>query len=288
MAAEFFTGKISAARLLSNRLGYGPLPAAGDEVEQHLCLWDNGRAHLHTFCYGDGVDYPEHRNEQLEPAACNDLLQQLADLFRQPPELPYASDCGDWSLTLTNSEGRSFHFSGSLCPGEPRLERISDLLREALELPELFALDGNASSDRIERITLDYRRRALPGEGRAAAGSAKWRHQEYLTLDRQTGMVEHSQNGGGLRARRSIHAPQQVAELLDRFDPGEFPGTLPLNKAAPELAAEIAVTVTLLHGGCKTLAGPCEIGTLPGELGELLRAVQDFLADCCRPELFTL
>lgn len=284
MAAEIFTGQIQTARLLSNRIGYGPLPAPSDEVEQHLYLWADGRAQLNTYCYGNGVEYPQVRSEQMNSARCFHLLCRLADLFRQPISLPDAADCGDWSLTLTNCDGHSFHFSGSLCRGEAQLEQISDLLRETLELPELFALDGNSSSDRIERIGLDYRRHALPHEV-CDPLCGKWRCQEHLTLDRAAGTLEHSQTCGGLRSSRSIHAPQQVSELLDRFDPAVFPARSSFLCSSNSLPAEYAVTVTLLHGGSKSVQGRCEAGLLPGDLGMLLRAAQDFLSSCCAPEL---
>lgn len=48
-----FRGEIQKMRLFANNMGYGPLPAPGEEVEQRLTLTANGKVWLSRFSYHD-------------------------------------------------------------------------------------------------------------------------------------------------------------------------------------------------------------------------------------------
>ena len=48
-----FRGELQKMRLIANNMGYGPLPAPGEEVEQRLTLTANGKVWLSRFSYHD-------------------------------------------------------------------------------------------------------------------------------------------------------------------------------------------------------------------------------------------
>ena len=62
-------------------------------------------------------------------------------------------------MELTNTEGKTYKFQGSLCADfDADGIDLSDLIRDSLGLPDLYAFDGNDKPDKINRIVLDYHR----------------------------------------------------------------------------------------------------------------------------------
>ena len=58
-------------------------------------------------------------------------------------------------MELTNTAGKVYKFSGSLCSSfEVDGIDLSDLLRDSLKMPELYAFDGNNKPDMVNRSKL--------------------------------------------------------------------------------------------------------------------------------------
>ena len=66
---------------------------------------------------------------------------------------------GDWNMELTNTEGKTYKFRGSLC-SEFVVQGVdlSDLLRNSLDMPDLYVFDGNNNPDIVNRIEVFYHR----------------------------------------------------------------------------------------------------------------------------------
>lgn len=58
-----FEGKIKSMRLISEMIGFGPMPAPDREVEQRLTLNSRGKIWFSNYLYGDGVKQKLHRKE---------------------------------------------------------------------------------------------------------------------------------------------------------------------------------------------------------------------------------
>ncbi len=69
----------------------------------------------------------------------------------------FATDIGDWLMELTNTEGVTYKFRGSLCADfNYEGTDLSDLIRDTVGMDDLYVFDGNCKPDVINRITLDY------------------------------------------------------------------------------------------------------------------------------------
>ncbi len=71
----------------------------------------------------------------------------------------FATDIGDWVMELTNTEGNTYKFRGSLCADfDYEGTDLSDLVRDTVGMDDLDVFDGNCKPDMINKITLDYHR----------------------------------------------------------------------------------------------------------------------------------
>lgn len=129
--------------LLSDSQGYGPFPADDEEVIQKLTINDRGGVYI-TYCNHAKTAL---RREQfhISPAVAASLIQDVNTTFAIRVDKPEVTDVGAWELTITNSENRSFSFSGPLyLDWRSPLTNLSENLRDALDRPMLFGFDGNA------------------------------------------------------------------------------------------------------------------------------------------------
>ena len=144
-----FEGKIKSMRLISDTIGYGPMPAPDQEIEQRLTLNSRGQIWFSNYLYGNGVKQKLHRKERstISPADAAQILLLVSKEFASPQSTGFATDAGMWRLSLLNEEGQSFKYEGSLVShGDNDLLGIASAeLRKILSMPELAAFDGMAS-----------------------------------------------------------------------------------------------------------------------------------------------
>ncbi len=140
---KVFYGKLQKIQLTTNHLYFGPEPAPNEEVEQHLTITADGRVWLSRYRYGNEIKYTLARMERkkLSESQAEEIIQAFEIVFKSWSLVLLATDVGMWSLDLTNTEGEVFHFSGSLIYTES-LGKLSELLRDRLEIENLFAFTG--------------------------------------------------------------------------------------------------------------------------------------------------
>ena len=76
---------------------------------------------------------------------------------------------------------------------------LSDMVREALEMDDLYVFDGNNKSDKVDRITIDYQRITKIKPKQPISETVEyvtWNYVERLVLDRKSETLEHIQNIG--------------------------------------------------------------------------------------------
>lgn len=144
---EYFQGQIKGMKLISNQICYGPRPEPGDEVEQHLSLFADGRVFFSGYGNYGEKKYKRNRSRQFkisQPEAVY-VLSHVAMYFSREFPLDFATDVGDWKLELVNAEGKTFVYQGSLYK-ELMIDGVglSYLLRKYLKMTDLFAFDGDA------------------------------------------------------------------------------------------------------------------------------------------------
>lgn len=136
-----FQGIAKKARIISNIIGFGPMPKPTDDAEQRLTITADGRVWLSCYAFGDGVKYVLQEQQRLRftPEVTQVLLEAIGRYFGNNPIIGMATDVGDWSLEITNTEGDRFRYHGSLVEDRTGL---SNFVRKALDLPNLWIFDG--------------------------------------------------------------------------------------------------------------------------------------------------
>lgn len=216
---KLFKGTLVSVRLLSSNLGYGQAPAQDQEVEQHITMQADGTVQLNAYEYGNGVEMPESRSLQMKLASeeIRPIFEQITQYFSRDYIQDNGVDAGEWNLILTNTEKSQVRFSGSLMPGCPKLEQLSNLIRKKMELPDLFLFDGRSQADRIERITLDHR--WTNPQGKCADPESG---SEHLVLDRLAGQLSYTRVRGNVRSCRTCQAEEAVGKMLDKLQAEGF------------------------------------------------------------------
>lgn len=123
-------------------------------------------------------------------------------------------------MELTNTAGKVYKFSGSLCSSfEVDGIDLSDLLRDSLKMPDLYAFDGNNKPDMVNRIEVNYHRITKIKPKVPISEHAVWDYTESLIVDRESESIEHIQNiGSGCSVSRKYKVEGGVESLLEDMD----------------------------------------------------------------------
>lgn len=151
-----FQGTLQKIRIVSNGICYGFCPESDDEVEQHLTIDAEGRVWFSSYNYGDvpgKYQKANTRNFKIEQAVTDIIFRAFSSYFGNEYIEVLATDIGDWMMELTNTEGKTYRFSGSLCADfDFEGDDLSDLIRDGLGMDNLYVFDGNNKPDKITRI----------------------------------------------------------------------------------------------------------------------------------------
>ena len=144
---KFFKGIPQKVRIISNNICYGPCPAPDDEVEQRITINAEGRVWFSAYNYGFGFEKHEKCRSKIfkiEKATAANVLTRLASYFSNDYIEEFVTDCGEWKMEITNTDGKTYVFDGPLCCDlEEKLNELSSLIRQALNMDDLYVFDGN-------------------------------------------------------------------------------------------------------------------------------------------------
>lgn len=284
-----FKGIARKFLIISNNICFGPQPASDDEIEQHLSIMADGRVFFSAYAYGNGTKHIKTRTKKFKIGAerAAYILKIVGDHFSDEYDLAFATDVGNWEMTLTNAENVPYHFRGSLCSDcDEKLDGISNMIRFNLNMPELLVFDGRANSDRIEKIAIDYHRITKIKPGVIPEDStweyATWNYSEHISIDRKSETLEHVQNiGSGCQVSRKYHVEEGVTALLDNIDADEFfahtEGNPPDVIVNPLETKGYKITVDYLYGEQKVLTGTFDKNGLPDDFADFSETVYGFM-----------
>ncbi|MGN1381398.1 MAG: hypothetical protein ACI4W2_01130 [Eubacterium sp.] len=134
----------------SNNLSYGPMPAFNDEVEQHVKICRDGQVKITRFVYGSGVKRHGYvkaaKNIFMIPAErAAWLLDLISGYFRDHNEDWFATDIGDFKITITMGDGTKIRRKGSLNQDfEIGDDDLNSIIRETLGDDSLFLFNGHS------------------------------------------------------------------------------------------------------------------------------------------------
>ena len=149
--AYLFHGIPVRIKLISNNISFGPMPEPTDIVEQRITVNDAGRVWLYNYQFGESPGKLEKESQQLfsiNRESAKKLINTVAEYFRNDYEEVFATDIGQWTLQIINSDKDLFEFRGSLC-ASLKVDGVdlSALFRKTIGTNNLFAFDGNSEAD---------------------------------------------------------------------------------------------------------------------------------------------
>ena len=197
-----FQGTLKKIRIVSNALSYGLEPDYDEEVEQHLIVSDTGQVWFSGYVRGNAGRHEKHREKifTISKMDTNRLFTLITAYFSDEKYTEvFATDIGEWILELTKAEGSTYWFHGSLCAGfEYEGMNLFDMIRNALDMDDLYVFDGNSKPDIIDKIILDYRSTVMMDPDREAVKEPVIRnYKEKLVIDRKSGTLEYIQDRDG-------------------------------------------------------------------------------------------
>lgn len=277
-------GNIRKLRLVSHSLAPGDVPGRAQEVEQRLTIRADGRVSLSMWKFRDG-DTVKSREAKFEVPSelAVALLRRVDFCFDGGFPTDWSRIGAIWDLKLSYRGGKTFRFCGQMSASVRILNEISNDFRKYLCLPECNAFDGWGRKDRIERLSIDYRRPAeVSGEGESG-------YRETLLLDRVARQIVLTRDvGSGQQIRSVYQLGEGVGHLLDQIQKKVdfFTVTPEARKAEPADGKSCAMTVEFLHRGTFFRAGGFHRDALPEGFSEMAADIHDFMNRYGEGEIF--
>lgn len=283
-----FQGQAQKIRIVSNNIGFGPRPEQDEEVKQHLTITADGRVWFSGYNFGQGIgEYVRGRtkNHMIGKEAAARILNAVGTYFSDEYDTVFATDIGDWEMTITNTDGKSYQFKGSLCCDfDVYGVDLSDLIRDTLNMPDLFVFDGNCKPDRVDKITITYRRVTKIKPKVPISDKEKyctWDYSEQLIVDRETETLEHIQRvGSGCVISRKYYVQEGVACFLDDLDADRLfehiTGNDPDVVIDPNETKDYEMTVDFNKRPQLVIRGTYDRNGLPEDWPEFAERIWDF------------
>lgn len=285
-----FQGSPKKIQIISNRICYGPMPAPEDEVEQHITVDADGQVCFSAYNYGEGVGRfhkARIKDFEIEKSTAQQLLNTVATYFSDEYDEIFATDIENWTMELINADGKAYKFRGSLCAEfEVDGTDLSDLIRNVLDMEDLYVFDGNNKQDEINRITIDYHRVTKIKPKEISEGVTwdfvTWDYTECLIIDRKTATLEHIQNiGTGCKVSRKYEVEDGIENLLEDFDAnslfaniGETPDDI---IETPNETRDYTITIGFKKSPRRVLTGRYDKYGLPEDFAEFAETVFNFM-----------
>ena len=279
--------EIQKIRIVSNNISYGHCPMPEDEVEQRLTITADGRVWFSGYNLGQGFGKYENgrtRNLSIGKDAATRILKAVGACFSDDYVTVFVTDIGCWEMTITNTEGKPCEFKGSLNADFIIADvDLSDLIRDTLDMPDLFLFDGNNKPDRIDRIEIDYHRAKIkPAIPSSDNENYSLDYSEKLVLDRKTETLEHIQRiGSGCIISRKYYVQEGVTGLLDDYDADSLfehtVGNAPDVITDPNETKDYKIIVDFHRRSQCIISGTYDKNGLPEDWPELAEDILNFM-----------
>lgn len=283
-----FEGKLRKLRIVSNNICIGSMPEPDKEVEQHLTINRDGCVRLSRHFFGCSKK-PLMNNFNIENEKAADLLDKIGKYFNDEYAEISVTDVGVWELELTNTEGEVYKFCGSLwVDDESDYTYLSDLVREAVGMYDLFVFDGNSRADVINKITVEHSVLAEYAPLQKTEGTnlaiLAWNRSDRLIIDRKVESIEYIRKfGKGCTVTHRYEIKDGVKKILDSFDAEDLFSHI---EGEPDDVVETAnntrnytITIEYEKAPARTITGNFNKYGLPDDFADFAREVYDFIAN---------
>lgn len=284
-----FKGMPKKIRIVSNGMGYGHCPEPNDIVEQHITINSEGLFWFSAYAFGDGFGKykkAQTKNYKIEKAVAENVLNKVATYFSNEYDEIFATDIGNWELDITNTEGKVYKFSGSLYANfEIDGVDLSDLIRDSLEIEDLYVFDGSFKPDKVNRITVDYHRVTKIKTKQPISEDVEfvtWDYTEQLIIDRETESIEYIQNiGTDCTISHKYKVQDGVVGLLDDLDADylfEYIEGNPYDVIdTPNETKEYIITIDFNKNPQRVIKGTYDKKGLPDDFADFAETVFSFM-----------
>lgn len=289
LSSFVFQGQAQKIQIVSNNIDYGLCPEPDNEVEQRLTVADDGRVWFSGYNYGQGFGQYERgrtRNYSISKEAAARILNAVGTYFSNEYDTAFATDIGSWEMTITNADEKPYCFKGSLCCDfDVDGIDLSDLIRDTLDMPDLFVFDGNCKQDRVDKITINYHRITKIKPKVPISDTVEyctWDYSEQLVLNRETETLEHIKCvGSGCVISHKYYVQEGVTGLLDDLDASslfqQITGNDPDVITDPNETKDYEITVDFHKRSQLVISGTYDKNGLPEDWPELAESILDFM-----------
>ena len=131
-----------------------PICASNDTViQQRLTIIDNGAVSLISTARNKEII--ESLNFDIERSVARDLIMKIARFFSKPVDNKRYPVVGNYDLTITNSDGVSYFYDGSLNNNYTiDGDNISEYFRSILDLPQLLVFEDHGRKKDLLKLRL--------------------------------------------------------------------------------------------------------------------------------------
>lgn len=197
-----FKGEIKSFILRSDAMSFGLFPDEGQVIGQDIYLDTEGRASIKFYKYKKQMvrDKNFERSDfKIRPEEAYRIFYELKKYFgdKYDPFELIIMDVGSWDAVIENTEGKKYRFNGPLFENQNEdLAYLSFFIRTLLGRMDLFVFDGQAKTDRIKKLTLDYNRVTEIPIDRFIFDKnfdrAIWDYKESIIINREENTIEHN------------------------------------------------------------------------------------------------
>ena len=252
-----------------------------------MCLEQSERNGNNYGHGGERYEKARGKNFKIDKTATDKLLNAIAGYFGNEYVEIFATDIGDWIMELTNTEGITYKFRGSLCADfDYEGTDLSDLVRDPVGMDDFYVFDGNCKLDVINKITLDYHRLTKIKPGQKPEGAdwefVTWDYTEHLIIDKATDTLEHIQNiGTGCKVSRKYEIEGGIESLLENFDAEDLFANIQGNPndviETPNETKEYTITIEYKNNPKHIITGSYDKNGLPEDFADFAETVFDFI-----------
>lgn len=294
-----FKGTLKKIRIVSNNVCFSCMPEPDDEVEQHLTINNDGQVLFLGYNFGhNGIKHKKIRSKsfKIEKEDVKRLFRAIETYFNREYTEVFATDIGNWVMELTNTEGITYKFYGSLCAEfDYEGTDLSNLIREIVGMNDLYVFDGNAKPDVINKITINYHRVTKIKLDQKPKEVKKdfitWDYSECLIIDRKSGTLEYIQNIGtdsNIAFKYKIN--DGIVNLLERFDArklfkhikGNFEDVI----ENPNETRDYIITIDYTKSPSRIITGSYDKNGLPEDFLYFVETITNFIKYYNMQEMF--
>ncbi len=137
-----FKENVKKVKLISNSMGMLE-PEIGEEFEQRLTINQKGRVWFSG--YGRDDDWNMIKLRQFHTRIPEESFERFLDglnEYLEKSEMGYITDIGNWTLIITDNDGKNHKHEYSFYPQKGILHDISELIRKEMGMKDLFVFDG--------------------------------------------------------------------------------------------------------------------------------------------------